>query len=215
MKILTSIKYINTQTSTFNILFSNTKHIKSWLFSITKHIFNLSPIIKCNNFFHKRKFTFFLFCKHPRTKRCVDCKSPNFSIRPAKTLPSKFELKKTPIILWNQLAKRPRKFNQHSVLLVMANVLPPNLLEEAIDGKGRGGGRMILVEDSVETTGAFVLHHLLKRALPPNSSDVVVFLSFAYPFSHYDRVLRKMVAFSSSCVSNFVTYKFGFFVTIR
>ncbi|KAL8551477.1 hypothetical protein ACS0TY_000540 [Phlomoides rotata] len=74
----------------------------------------------------------------------------------------------------------------------MANALPPNLLEEAIDGKGRGGGRMILVEDSVETTGAFVLHHLVKRALPPNSSDVVIFLSFAYPFSHYDRVLRKM-----------------------
>ncbi|KAK6136303.1 hypothetical protein DH2020_029967 [Rehmannia glutinosa] len=59
-------------------------------------------------------------------------------------------------------------------------------------GFGGGGGRMILVEDCVETSGAFVVHHLLKRSLSPHSSDVVVFLSFAHPFSHYDRILRKM-----------------------
>ncbi|KAK4430859.1 Elongator complex protein 6 [Sesamum alatum] len=82
----------------------------------------------------------------------------------------------------------------------MANALPSTLLDEALDGKGAAvfstspaaDGRMILVEDCVETSGAFVVHHLLKRCLSPHSSDVVVFLSFAHPFSHYDRVLRKM-----------------------
>ncbi|XP_011077019.1 elongator complex protein 6 isoform X1 [Sesamum indicum] len=82
----------------------------------------------------------------------------------------------------------------------MANAPPSTLLDEALDGKGAAvfstspaaGGRMILVEDCVETSGAFVVHHLLKRCLSPHSSDVVVFLSFANPFSHYDRILRKM-----------------------
>ncbi|KAL3649768.1 hypothetical protein CASFOL_006171 [Castilleja foliolosa] len=74
----------------------------------------------------------------------------------------------------------------------MANASPSNLLDESLNDKGAAGGRMILVEDSVETSGAFVVHHLLKRALSPHSSDVVVFLSYAHPFSHYDRILRKM-----------------------
>lgn len=75
----------------------------------------------------------------------------------------------------------------------MANATPSNLLDESLgDTAGGGGGRMILVEDCVETSGAFVVHHLLKRALHPQSADVVIFLSFAHPFPHYDRVLRKM-----------------------
>ncbi|KAL1552050.1 elongator complex protein 6 [Salvia divinorum] len=73
----------------------------------------------------------------------------------------------------------------------MANAPPSNLLDESL-GDTSGVGRMILVEDCVETSGAFVVHHLLKRALHPHSSDAVVFLSFSHPFSHYDRVLRKM-----------------------
>lgn len=78
-----------------------------------------------------------------------------------------------------------------------------NLLDEAIRFNednhhdvvySAGSGKMLLIEDCVETSGAFVLHHLIKRSLSPNrSSDVVVFLSFAHPFSHYDRILRKMV----------------------
>ncbi|KZV32030.1 elongator complex protein 6-like [Dorcoceras hygrometricum] len=80
--------------------------------------------------------------------------------------------------------------------------LSSNLLEEALgfpyDSKGGavvsggGGNRFIVVEDCVDTSGAFVLHHLLKRSLAPQSSDVVIFLSFSQPFSHYDRILRKM-----------------------
>lgn len=77
---------------------------------------------------------------------------------------------------------------------------PANLLDEALDlgadtvSAGRGGGRVLLIEDCVETSGAFVLHHLIKRSLSPHCgrSGVVVFLSFAHPFSHYDRILRKM-----------------------
>ncbi|KAL7148652.1 hypothetical protein ABFS83_06G193200 [Erythranthe nasuta] len=85
----------------------------------------------------------------------------------------------------------------------MANSPQSTLLDEALYSKGGalfstsprgggGGGRMILVEDCVETSGAFVLHHLLKRSLSPSSSDVVVFLSLAQHFSHYERILRKM-----------------------
>lgn len=77
----------------------------------------------------------------------------------------------------------------------------PNLLDEALglvdEEKTKPwplSSRVVLLEDRVETSGAFVLHHLLKRALSPHSSnDVVVFLAFSQPFSHYDRVLRKLV----------------------
>ncbi|XP_065035028.1 elongator complex protein 6-like isoform X2 [Musa acuminata AAA Group] len=70
----------------------------------------------------------------------------------------------------------------------------PDLLEEAL-GLGRGGSppwRLAFVEDCVETSGAFVLHHFLKRALSTEGDGTVVFLGLAQPFSHYDRVLRKM-----------------------
>lgn len=50
---------------------------------------------------------------------------------------------------------------------------------------------MILVQDCVDTSGACFIHHLLKRAFT-DPHDIVVFLSFAHPFSHYDRILRKM-----------------------
>ncbi|XP_050947302.1 elongator complex protein 6 isoform X1 [Cucumis melo] len=54
-------------------------------------------------------------------------------------------------------------------------------------------GRLLLVEDCVETSGAFVLHHLLKRAFSsPNSSNAVIFLAFSQSFVHYDRILRKL-----------------------
>lgn len=72
---------------------------------------------------------------------------------------------------------------------------PPNLLDEAL---GLGGGRrVILVEDCVETSGAFVLHHLIKRSLSSSSSPAggggtLVFVALAQPFSHYDRIMRKM-----------------------
>ncbi|KAL7589373.1 hypothetical protein Lser_V15G36331 [Lactuca serriola] len=79
---------------------------------------------------------------------------------------------------------------------------PASLLDEALgfdDGESnsrqRRVGRVVLVEDCVETSGAFVLHHLIKRFLSPNQSfsdSVVIFVAFAQPFSHYDRILRKM-----------------------
>lgn len=65
-----------------------------------------------------------------------------------------------------------------------------NLLEEAV-GINKGG-RVVAVEDCVETSGAFVLYHFLKRSLHPDSSDVVIFIAFSHPFSHYERILRKM-----------------------
>ncbi|KAJ4832013.1 hypothetical protein Tsubulata_026006 [Turnera subulata] len=52
--------------------------------------------------------------------------------------------------------------------------------------------KVVLIEDSVETSGSFVLHHLIKRALSPQSSNVIIFLAFSQPFSHYDRLLRKL-----------------------
>lgn len=54
--------------------------------------------------------------------------------------------------------------------------------------------RVIVIEDCVETNGAFVLHHVLKRslALHTSSTSAVIFLAFSQPFSHYDRILRKL-----------------------
>lgn len=69
------------------------------------------------------------------------------------------------------------------------------LNDDAVSGSscGGGSGSVLLIEDSVETSGAFILHHLMKRSLSPQRpSDVIIFLSFAHPFSHYDRILRKM-----------------------
>ncbi|VFQ63496.1 unnamed protein product [Cuscuta campestris] len=77
------------------------------------------------------------------------------------------------------------------------NASTPNLLEEALAGdeslsSPTRRGRVVVIEDCVETNGGFLLHHFIKRALSPTSSDVVVFLALAQPFSHYDRILRKM-----------------------
>uniref|UniRef100_A0A1D1XVH7 Elongator complex protein 6 n=1 Tax=Anthurium amnicola TaxID=1678845 RepID=A0A1D1XVH7_9ARAE len=74
-----------------------------------------------------------------------------------------------------------------------------NLLDEAL-GTASGsaaasstGRRFLLVEDCVETSGAFVLHHLLKRALSNSESkEAVIFLALAQAFPHYDRVMRKL-----------------------
>ncbi|KAK7293242.1 hypothetical protein RJT34_16105 [Clitoria ternatea] len=53
-------------------------------------------------------------------------------------------------------------------------------------------GRFVLVEDCVDTSAAFVLHHILKRCFSSHSSSAVLFLAFSHPFSHYDRILRKL-----------------------
>ncbi|KAK9684061.1 hypothetical protein RND81_10G183800 [Saponaria officinalis] len=50
-------------------------------------------------------------------------------------------------------------------------------------------GSVLLIKDCVETSGAFVIHHLLKRFLPLSS---FIFVSLSHPFSHYDRILRKL-----------------------
>lgn len=80
---------------------------------------------------------------------------------------------------------------------------PTTLLDDALnlnDGESNNqrpqNGRVILIEDCVETSGAFVLHHLIKRFLSSNvssSDSIVLFVAFAQPFSYYDRILRKMV----------------------
>ncbi|XP_010556478.1 PREDICTED: elongator complex protein 6 isoform X2 [Tarenaya hassleriana] len=53
-------------------------------------------------------------------------------------------------------------------------------------------GKVVLIEDCVETSGSFVLHQLMKRVLSPDSSNALIFLALARPFSHYDRVMRKL-----------------------
>ncbi|KAA3466876.1 elongator complex protein 6 [Gossypium australe] len=52
--------------------------------------------------------------------------------------------------------------------------------------------RVVAIEDQVKTSGSFILNHLLKRSLSPNSSNVTIFITFSQPFSHYDRILRKL-----------------------
>ncbi|KAF3335579.1 elongator complex protein 6 [Carex littledalei] len=67
---------------------------------------------------------------------------------------------------------------------------PGDLLAEAI-GHSPPVGRVVLIGDCVEISGAFLLHLLLKRCLSLDSSSVV-FIALSHPFSHYDRILRKM-----------------------
>ncbi|GAB2286750.1 hypothetical protein Dimus_021144 [Dionaea muscipula] len=55
------------------------------------------------------------------------------------------------------------------------------------------GGQLILIEDCVEISGAFVIHHMVKRSLcSPNLSGYVIFVALSQPFTHYDRILRKL-----------------------
>ncbi|KAI3929024.1 hypothetical protein MKX01_029553 [Papaver californicum] len=67
-----------------------------------------------------------------------------------------------------------------------------NLLDETLVHTPSSKGRVILIEDQVETSGAFVLHHLIKRSLSIESSEIVIFVALTKPFSHYDRILRKL-----------------------
>lgn len=89
--------------------------------------------------------------------------------------------------------------HQHQACLLVSLVEPMdrsvNLLDLALglDEPSPLRGKVVLIEDCVETSGSFVLHQMMKRLLSPHSSDSLIFLAFARPFSHYDRVLRKLV----------------------
>lgn len=76
-------------------------------------------------------------------------------------------------------------------------------------------GKVVLIEDCVETSGSFVIHQLMKRVLSSQSSDALIFLAFARPFSHYDRILRKLVIKKIQsffiCLCGFL-HQFGFLV---
>lgn len=79
-----------------------------------------------------------------------------------------------------------------------------NLLDEALEifddnscSSSLPRGSCVLIEDSVETSGAFVIHHILKRSLSPHSSTTAILISLSHPFSHYDRILRKLVRSST------------------
>ncbi|KAI3995258.1 hypothetical protein MKX01_032060 [Papaver californicum] len=67
-----------------------------------------------------------------------------------------------------------------------------NLLDETLVHTPSSKGRVILIEDQVETSGAFVLHQLIKRSLSIESSEIVIFVALSKHFSHYDRILRKL-----------------------
>ncbi|XP_004492218.1 elongator complex protein 6 [Cicer arietinum] len=67
-----------------------------------------------------------------------------------------------------------------------------NLLNEALGHHNNLYGRFLLLEDSVDTSAAFVLHQILKRSFSSHPSSAVIFLALSNPFSHYDRILRKI-----------------------
>ncbi|GAB2218324.1 hypothetical protein Droror1_Dr00001544 [Drosera rotundifolia] len=55
------------------------------------------------------------------------------------------------------------------------------------------GAQLILIEDCVETSGTFVIHHMVKRLLCSRiHSGSIIFVALSYSFSHYDRILRKL-----------------------
>ncbi|CAN6471039.1 unnamed protein product [Victoria cruziana] len=97
------------------------------------------------------------------------------------------------------------------------------LLEEVLGGGGLvgggvagGSGRTILIKDSVEMSGRFLLHHLIKTILmpkPPSSpSGPLFFVSLSESFSHYERILRKL---GCNLVSQIHSKKFIFFDMLR
>ncbi|RDX62521.1 Elongator complex protein 6, partial [Mucuna pruriens] len=53
-------------------------------------------------------------------------------------------------------------------------------------------GRFELLEDRIDTSAAFVLHHILKRSFSSHPFSAILFLAFSHPFSHYNRILRKL-----------------------
>ncbi|KAK7258492.1 hypothetical protein RIF29_24071 [Crotalaria pallida] len=73
-----------------------------------------------------------------------------------------------------------------------------NMLDEALGLHNKKDkpwplcGRFVLVKDCVDTSGAFVLHHIIKRSLTSHPSSSILFLALSHPFSHYDRILRKL-----------------------
>lgn len=74
-----------------------------------------------------------------------------------------------------------------------------NLLNEALGLHNNNNNlycRFVLVEDCVDTSAVFVLHHILKRSFSTHPSSAVLFLALSNPFSHYDRILRKLVILS-------------------
>lgn len=65
--------------------------------------------------------------------------------------------------------------------------------EHQVSDQSPLSGKVVVIEDCVETSGSFVLHQIMKRLLSPHSSShSLIFLAFARPFSHYDRILRKL-----------------------
>ena len=104
---------------------------------------------------------------------------------------------------------------QAAELRTMSAANARNLLDEALERNPVGSNdaarrRFILVEDSVETSGGFVLHQLTKKALLSSErNEGVIFLALAQNFSHYDRVLRKLVSvlpFFLSCGAFFLFF---------
>ncbi|KAI5430383.1 hypothetical protein KIW84_034824 [Lathyrus oleraceus] len=69
-----------------------------------------------------------------------------------------------------------------------------NLLTESLGLHSNNNlyGHFVLVEDTVDTSAAFVLHYILKRTFFSHPSSSVIFLAPSNPFSHYDRILRKI-----------------------
>lgn len=88
------------------------------------------------------------------------------------------------------VSSSPSKFSMDRSLNLLDLALG---FDEQLANPSPLNGKVILIEDCVETSGSFVLHQLMKRVLSPNSSDALIFLAFARPFSHYDRILRKLV----------------------
>lgn len=66
------------------------------------------------------------------------------------------------------------------------------LLDDALGLTVNTNNKVILIEDCVETSGAFILHHLMKRSLSSELNGTVIFVSLSQSFSHYDRIMRKM-----------------------
>lgn len=94
------------------------------------------------------------------------------------------------------------------IALPVASPAPTTSLGHDLAASAAGGrGGVVIVEDFVEASGAFFLHHLLKLS--------TLFVPLAYPFTRYDRIMKKLLQLMVLSVFNGYRVRIGRFFWSR
>ncbi|CAM6095081.1 unnamed protein product [Calypogeia fissa] len=71
-------------------------------------------------------------------------------------------------------------------------------MEELVRNVGQHGACTVLLKDSVESKGSFMVHYLLAKLLSQTSTRVVL-LGLSDPYTHYNRIARKQGCNLQAC----------------